>query len=341
MAVTVLLVALALGAVAGAAYQMAGAMRDAQSLPAPGRLIDVDSGRRLHLASASGDGPTVVFEAGISATSLSWTLVQPRVSRFARTFSYDRAGLGWSDASPSGITAAGCAEDLHRLITTAGIPAPCVLVGHSYAGFILHVYATRHPENVAGLVLVDPIYPEEWLAMSPREFFRLRGGVFLSRVGAALAAIGVVRFSLNRLLSGSRAAPRRIARLFGSEAAQVMTRLAREVQKLPETTWPAISSHWSRPRSFLSMARHLAGLRASAAEVAACGDVPAHIPLTVISGIQQPPHYREAHARMTAGVKNGRHVMATGSGHWILLDEPELVVEAVRDVLDRAARSPA
>lgn len=339
MAATILLAFLALGALAGAIYQQAGVRRDARALPAPGRLINLAGGRRLHLAAGSGAGPTVVFEAGISATSLSWALVQPRVAAFARTFCYDRAGLGWSDAGPSRITAATCADDLHQLISTAGIPVPCLLVGHSYAGFILRIYAARHPENVAGLVLVDPIYPEEWLTMSPREFFRLRGGVFLSRVGAALSAVGLVRFSLNRLLSGSTNAPRRIARLFGSEAAQVMTRLAREVQKLPESTWPAISSHWSRPRSFLSMARHLAGLRASAAEVGAGGEIPDHIPLTVISGIQQPAHYRQAHARMAAAIKNGRHVMAAGSGHWILLDEPELVVEAVRDVLVRAGRS--
>src|SRR5262245_20772602 len=107
------------------------------AIPPPGQMIDITAGRRLHIHSQGTAGPTVVFEAGIAASSLSWARVQPAVAAFARTFSYDRIGLGWSDASTAPITAARCASDLDRLLDTAGVPGPCVFVSHSYGAFVL------------------------------------------------------------------------------------------------------------------------------------------------------------------------------------------------------------
>ena len=309
------------------------------SVAPPGRLVDIGD-RRLHLY-AQGDGsPTVVLEAGIAASSLSWSHVQPRVATFARTYSYDRAGLAWSDACVKPVTAASCAEDLHRLLSAAGVKGPSVLAGHSYGAFVLQVYASRHPENVAGLVLVDPIYPEEWLNLARRERWRLKGGVFLSRVGAVLARTGLVRACLALLAKGSTGVPKRMSRLFGSEAAKVLDRLVGEVQKLPVEAWPAVQAHWSEPKCFTSMAEHLAGLRKSAAEVAACGELPRDIPVVILSAATQSEAYRQVHARMAARSAHGRHVLASGSGHWILLDEPELVVDAIRHVIGISTNSP-
>jgi pimeloyl-ACP methyl ester carboxylesterase len=87
------------------------------------------------------------------------------------------------------------------------------------------------------------------------------------------------------------------------------------------------------------MAEHLAGLRQSAAEVAACGDLPRKIPVVILSAATQSEAYRQEHARMAARSAHGRHVLASGSGHWILLDEPELVVEAIRHLIGLAANS--
>ena len=304
----------------------------------PGLLVDIGH-RRLHLFSMGEGSPPVVLEAGIAASSLSWSHVQPRVATFARTYSYDRAGLAWSDPCVRPVTAASCADDLHRLLSAAGVKGPCVLVGHSYGAFVLHVYASRHPERVAGLVLVDPIYPDEWLNLPRRERWRLKGGAFLSRVGALLARTGLVRACLTRLSRGSTGVPRRISRMFGSEAAKVLSRLVGEVQKLPVETWPAVQAHWSEPKCFTSMAEHLAGLRKSAAEVAACGDLPRHIPVAILSAATQSEAYRQEHARMAARSEHGRHVLASGSGHWILLDEPDLVVDAIRHVATLATNS--
>jgi len=95
----------------------------------PGRLVDV-GGFRLH-AQAAGEGqPVVVFDAALAGSSVSWTFVQPAVARFARTFAYDRAGFGWSEAGPMPRTAGRIADELRALLERAGAPPPYLLVRH-------------------------------------------------------------------------------------------------------------------------------------------------------------------------------------------------------------------
>jgi pimeloyl-ACP methyl ester carboxylesterase len=304
----------------------------ARDLDPPGRMIDIGGGRRLHLNCQGTGSPTVILEAGIAASSLSWLHVQPRVAAFTRVCSYDRAGLAWSDAARGPVTAARCAADLHALLAAAAIPGPYVFVSHSYGAFVLQAYAGARPQNVAGLILVDPIYPTEWLNLTRKERWRLKGGVFLSRVGQLFAAAGVVRACLALLARGSTGVPKRMARMFGSEAARVLNRLLGEVRKLPPESWPAVRSHWSQAKCFSSMARHLSGLRASAVEVAAC-EISRDVPVVVISAASQSEAYREEQARIAARSTRGRQVLAAGSGHWVHLDEPDLVVEAVRNLV--------
>jgi pimeloyl-ACP methyl ester carboxylesterase len=325
---------LVLVAAIGAAlvYQAAGTRRDAAAIPPPGQLVDIGAGRRLHLYSAGAGHPTVVFDAGIAASSLSWTRVQPRVAEFTRACSYDRGGLAWSD-STGPITASRLADQLMTLLTTAAVPPPYVLVGHSFGSFVVRLAASRYPDRVAGLVLVDPIYPAEWLEMSPRDRQRLRGGVFFSRVGVPLAQVGFVRACLNLLMRGSTSVPRGAARMFGSEATRVLTRLVNEVQKLPEEARPAVRAHWSQPKSFAAMARHLGCLQASAAEVAGV-EAPTSIPIVVLTAPSQPEVARREQARIAGLSSRGRQIIAATGGHWVHLDEPELVVSAVREVVE-------
>ena len=102
-------------------------------VPAPGRLVDI-GGMRLHLSCAGEGGPTVVLEAALGASSISWSLVQPGLARLTRVCSYDRAGFGWSDRGPMPRTARRIASELHTLLERARVPAPYLLVGHSFGG---------------------------------------------------------------------------------------------------------------------------------------------------------------------------------------------------------------
>ena len=125
--------------------------------PPPGRVIDV-GGWRLHLDCAGeprAGQPTVILEAGIGDFSVEWSLVQPKVSRFARVCSYDRAGNGWSDIGPHPRTFRQIVYELHTLLAAAGENPPYVLVGHSYGGWLVRMFQATYPNQVAGMVLVD------------------------------------------------------------------------------------------------------------------------------------------------------------------------------------------
>src|SRR5207249_611819 len=130
----------------------ARAQNDAPPFPPPGRLIDV-GGWRLHL-NCTGEQrparPTVILEAGMGDFSVEWSLVQPSVATFARVCSYDRAGDGWSDFGPHPRTMRQIAYELHTLLANAGEHAPLVLVGHSYGGWLVRLYQSMYPADIAG-----------------------------------------------------------------------------------------------------------------------------------------------------------------------------------------------
>src|SRR5882724_8266856 len=126
-------------------------------VPPPGRLIDL-GGWRLHLncsRKATASQPTAILEAGAGDFSVDWSLVQPAVARFARVCSYDRAGSAWSDLGPRPRTMHQIVWELHTLLDKAGIKPPFVLVGHSYGGWLVRLYASTYPAEVAGMVLVE------------------------------------------------------------------------------------------------------------------------------------------------------------------------------------------
>jgi pimeloyl-ACP methyl ester carboxylesterase len=317
----------------GVIYQAIGAARDARRFPPPGRMIDA-GGFRLHLQeSGSSDGPVVVLESGIAASSLSWSRVAQEVAKFARVVRYDRAGLGWSERASTPRAAAQCAQELRRLLENAGIRGPVVLVGHSFGGYVARIFASQFPGQVAGLVLLDNPSTSEWTQLSLEGQRKLQGGALFSRIGAVLARLGVVRFCLARLSAGSANLPVMVTRTFGRSALTVVGRLVGEVQKLPAGLWPQVQAHWCQPKAFHSMASHLAYLPQSAAQVEAFS-MPTNIPVLVLTA-SKPDAARHAAQETVAGLSTqGKHIVATTSGHWIQLDEPELVLEAIRAVCD-------
>lgn len=322
--------------IGGALYQALAARADRRLCPPAGRLVDIGDGSRLHAYCTGAGRPPVIFEAGMAASSLSWSLVQPRVAAFARTCSYDRPGLGWSEPGAISPSARANAETLHRLLRALDVPVPAVFVGHSYGTFVIREYARRYREAVAGMVLVDPIYPSEWAQPDRNRQRQLRGGVFLAHIGRVLARIGFVRICLRLLTGGAPGAARRASRLFGAEAAGVLSRLVGEVQKLPPDIWPAVQMLWSQPKCFAAMAEHLAALPESARQVAESADL-GDIPLIVITAGRQPAACRAEHERIAALSSRGSQIVAEGAGHWVHLDHPALVADAIHDVV-KAAR---
>ena len=329
---TVFLILVAL-ALLQAALQLLCVWIDGRKFRAPGTLISFP-GRIVHVQQLGSGAPAIVLEAGIAASSLSWSLLQPRLAALTTTYSYDRAGLGWSTSAGRECTLQQMTDDLHEVVEALGVPRPYVLAGHSYAAYILRMYAQRFPDELAGIILVDPLTPEEWITPHRLQRWQIRRAVWFSRAGAALGSLGVIRFCLWLLQRGNNAVPRRVLGGFGANAKDTVERILGELAKLPQETVRLIRERWNHPKFFLTMARYIQTLPACAAEVSGC-DIPAHIPVTVISGAHQPRVRMAEHKAIAARSVHGQHVIAANSAHWVHLDQPGLIVEAFRAMVTK------
>lgn len=225
------------------------------------------------------------------------------------------------------------AEALRRVLGAAGLKPPFVLVGHSFGALLVRVYAGLWPAEVAGLVLVDPALTQEWHNPIPDRLRMLGRGVSLSRRGSLLARIGFVRLSLAMLAGGARALPLLLSKTTsGGGGHSVSSKLVGEVRKLPMELWDVVRAHWCRPESFQSMAWHLEALPATAALVAGIQLDP-DIPVTVVSGGHLTVAQASEHQAIAQASNLGQHLVSKGSGHWVHLDEPELVISAIRQIL--------
>jgi len=276
----------------------------------------------------------VLLESGIAASSLSWAAVQPEIAKFTRVCAYDRAGLAWSEAASCPRSFERIVDELSTVLARVASGERYVLVGHSFGSFVIRAYAARNPDSVVGLLMVDP--PTEWLTITPDRARMLRGGRHLSRIGALLAEIGVVRVCLVLLTGGAPGAPKRFVRVFGPTAARTLERLVGEVRKLPPDVYPILQELWCQPKCFHAMADHLRVLEREGTSIDAPVP-PRDIPVVVISSGNQPTEEIAAHRLLAERSAHGRHVIAARSAHWVQFDEPELVVALVRELVERGA----
>lgn len=332
-AVAVVLTPFALAGL-GWIWQRAALKRDARRYPPQGLLLS-RRGRYLHVVQQGTGRPGVVFEAGLAASSISWARVQPLVASFAGTWAYDRAGLGWSSPLRSDLNLEQLLDDLHGIVEWAGRGEPVVLTAHSFGTLLLLAYVRRFPEDVAGLVMIEPVSLSAWSKCSAAGQQRLQLGAALSRRGAWLAQFGVVRAALALLLHGSRRWPRQIGKYAAGQGAPTLERLTGEVSKLPEDLWPVIAAQWSRPQSFHAMAAMLEALPACAAGT---GDpsLPAEMPVAILSASSaREEELRERDGWLT-GLVETEHLVLPDSGHWLHLERPEEVATAIRWCAERA-----
>jgi pimeloyl-ACP methyl ester carboxylesterase len=332
-----LLVLLVLVPLGGALYQRVASARDARRFPTPGRLVDIGD-CRLHVDLRGEGSPAVVFEAGIAATSLSWRLVQSEIAKVTSTASYDRAWLGWSDASRHPRTIGQVVEELHTLLDRAGLADPWILVAHSYGGLVARAYQARYAAEVAGMVLVDPMATSDWTEPSQLHRKMLRRGVLLSRRGGWLARLAVVRFALSLLAAGGRRLPKLVASASSGRGVAFIENILGEIRKLPPEVWPMIRSQWSNPKSFEGMAQYLEAVPESAAaiakEVGFRGTL-RDVPLIVLSAENASPTQRAEHESL-ARCSQGRIEIVPGGGHWMQLDRPDVVIRAINEIIAQA-----
>ena len=127
----------------------------------PQTLVDMDHGRRMNIYCLGEGSPTVILDSGMGDSTVSWALVQPMIASKTRVCAYDRAGLGFSDGSMRASTASHSADDLHALLKAAHIAPPYVLVGHSAAGMYVRVFADHYRDEVVGIVSVEGSHEDQ------------------------------------------------------------------------------------------------------------------------------------------------------------------------------------
>src|SRR4249920_989409 len=235
-------------------------------LPPPGRLVDV-GGFRLHVHSLGERGPTVVFDAALGGSSISWTFVHPPVGGFARAVAYDRAGFGWSDPGPMPRTAGRAADELRMLLDRAGERPPFILVGHSFGGLVMRIFAARYRADVAGIVLVDPARPEDWLTPAPKEQAKIDRGVRLCRHGAIASRLGLARVVSELVGLGAVGPARRLVDAIsrGDLGADTDWLLA-PLWKLPPAARKPLRGFWTRPKFYEALGSQIGTISESARE---------------------------------------------------------------------------
>jgi pimeloyl-ACP methyl ester carboxylesterase len=183
----------------GSGYETIRERVDAAATPTQGQLIDV-GGHRLYLNCTGTGSPTVVIEPGAGLMSSDLALIAPVVARDTRVCVYDRAGRGWSEPGRTAQDGAQIATDLHTLLQRGNVPGPYVLAGHSFGGLYALTFAARHPEDVAGLVLVDSTAPasDPESAHLPRSDSDSDSDDTINRVTALVSSAS--RLGLGRLL---------------------------------------------------------------------------------------------------------------------------------------------
>jgi pimeloyl-ACP methyl ester carboxylesterase len=273
---------------------------DAKAYPAPGELVDV-GGHRLHINCTGTGSPTVVIVSGLGDWSTSWaSVVQPEVAKTTGVCTYDRAGLGWSDAGSATSDAAQFAQELHTLLQNANVPGPYVMVGHSLGGFIARIFAHDYASEVAGVVLVDSMNPKQVSESLSNKL------ALFSSMEAALARVGAARLIVK------------------------LPAIASSIRPGEEAYYPL----FSRPGSFRTTAKEYKSLPASAAESAAVtsfGDLPL-IVLTARGNTN--PGWPEWQTELLELSSNSQHLFAENSGHVIQFDEPEAAVNAILKMVE-------
>jgi pimeloyl-ACP methyl ester carboxylesterase len=297
----------------GVVYQWVTSLRDRHTVHAPGEMVDM-GGYRLHLYCTGKGDPTVLLETGLGDSYLHWRKVQPGVAEFTRVCSYDRAGLGWSDPSPRVRTGSVIAQELHELLQREGVHQPFVLVGHSIGGFYVRTFQSLYPSATVGVVLVDSSHPDQERRLPANIKHLLDDYLGRLRRNELLMPLGIPR----------------LAGWCGVGPAELETELrVTECNTVTLRETLAESANFERSANEIRSARKLGNL-----------------PVTVISEDPEKnvAEFRAAFEEMQADLatlsSRSTRRIAIGSGHQIPLEKPDVVVDAIRTMVEDARQSP-
>jgi len=288
----------------GFTYENISRLRDKNRYKTPpGKLVDVD-GTKLHIlvmGERQTGKPAIVMDAAVGCNSLDWQKVQPKLAEFAQTVTYDRAGYAWSEKGQNPRSPERIVEELHTLLQNAEIEAPYLLVGHSFGGIHVRLFADKFPEETAGMVLVDSSHPALLAERDTEpELRRLK-------IVQIFQYFGAVRLMMNR------------------SSGQVNYLSPEEKQKY-------LAFNLMSNRNVLREAEPLFRNGVELSDTV-------NVPLTIISrarddelsGERRWADYQDKLAELSPDAK---HIHAKTASHWVALAEPDTVVSAIREMYE-------
>lgn len=298
-------------------------------MSAPGTLVHLPGGP-MHVRCRGQGSPTVILDAGLAGCSLDWLPVQHDVATFTRACAVDRPGYGWSAPRAGERSAGTIVQEIEDLLRAARMPGPYVLVGHSFGGLTMRLFAARNREMVRGLVLVDASHTAG-LERLPRAYWdAVRRKL---RVARGIAPLGVLHLA----------------------AALGLVPEARLYARFPLPARRLARRHLCRSTTIVTTCRELDALARSEREVEAAGhldelptvvltssltlhpgrDLPRGVSVTEMRAI-----WRTLQTELLQISSNSRQVIVEQSGHYIPLEQPRVVVQAIREVVALVRRAP-
>ena len=309
-------------ALCGVTYQQIADHRDRQRYPQLGSSISAGN-FNLNLNCTGKGKPTVILESGLGIPAIGWQLVQPEIARFARACSYDRAGYGWSDPGPLPRTSREIAIELHTVLHNAHVTPPYVLVGHSFGGFSVRLFNLLYPSESVGFVLVDSSQEDQETKM--RRSIREENAKELRQLARMDSVIGfLIDFGIARAASAHNA----------------------DTQKLPANLHEELTYLQLQKKYVDAVFAEESSLDDSIDQVRGVGDF-GDKPLIVLTagesvGIPNVPKedsdeffaswVGELQPRLAHLSTRSRQIVLLNSHHLIPFEQPQAVVDAVREV---------
>jgi pimeloyl-ACP methyl ester carboxylesterase len=307
----------------GASYEQIMRWRAAKEFPVQGRLIDIGGGRHMQIDCRGSGTPTVVFEAGLDTMgSLSWSAVQDPVAATTRACAYSRAGIMWSEPRPGKFEPDDEARDLHALLTAAGERPPFVMVGHSLGGPYIMIFTRLFSQDVAGLVFVDASHPDQIERMAKAAGKKMEAGEGMLKTASALSWTGIPRLVESHTANPTFPAAAKLA-----EDAYFSRSLSSAILELDSLN--ATLSHAGQLRQLEN--RPIVVLTATKP-----------YPAAILKAIQMTPEqaqrvqttWKEMHDDEASWSHHSRHELVPDATHYIQFDRPDIVIAAVKEVVN-------
>ncbi len=320
----------------GAVYQAIASARDAKMYKPVDQIVDVN-GIQMRLDCRGSGSPTVVLEAGLGGSSTTWMRIQDEVAKFTRVCSYDRAGYGWSDSVREAMSPQRVAEMLHALLENGGESPPFLMVGHSFGGIYVRTFTAEYPQDVVGMVLVDSSHENQSQQVPPElvdDFEKLSNAQSISTLILQIAEpIGLVRAF--KFLDASFNS----FQLTEEEKERMLAEMYRTVYIGANVREGEMSSAYSgQPEPLGDMPLIVLSQKMDAQKLFEPYPPAIQSQLTMERWQQEADIYNEMQDELAALSTRGERIIVEDSGHFIQLDQPQVVIDAIREVFGQVAR---